>query len=158
MVVNFVSKTAKVGKNVKIWHFAYVGDDTVIGENSMIGSLAHIDYEVKIGNNTRVEGSSYVPPFSKIGSDVFIGPGVTFTNDPYPKCDKMVGITIEDGAVIGAGATLLAGIRIGKRSVVAMGSVVTKDVPDGMVVMGVPARVKYTREEYDEKRRKWMEG
>ena len=59
--VNFIAKDAKIGKNVKVWHFAYVGGSgTEIGDNVMIGSLTHVDYNVKIGDNTRIEGSVYI--------------------------------------------------------------------------------------------------
>ena len=61
MVTNFISDKAKVGENVKIWHFAYVGDNVEIGDNVKIGSLAHVDYNVKIGENTMIEGSVYIP-------------------------------------------------------------------------------------------------
>lgn len=158
MVINFVSEKAKLGKNVSIWHFAYVGDNTEIGDNVKIGSLAHIDYNVKIGDNTMIEGLAYIPPLSKIGSNVFIGPGVSLTNDPFPPSKKLIGVTIEDGAVVGSRAVVKAGVRIGKNSVIAMGSVVTKDVPPHTVVAGVPAKIKYYREEYDEKKKIWEES
>ena len=158
MVTNFISEKAKLGKNVKIWHFAYVGNDTEIGDNVKIGSLAHIDYNVKIGENTMIEGLVYIPPLSRIGKNVFIGPSASLTNDPYPASKKMVGVTIEDGAVIGSRAVIKAGVKIGKNSVVAMGAVVTKDVPPNCVVVGVPAKVKYSREEYDKKKKKWEDS
>ena len=101
-VTNYISTTARIGKNVKIWHFAYVGDDTVIGNNVMIGSLTHVDYKVKIGDNTRIEVSVYIPPLTLIGKNVFIGPSATFTNDPYPMSRKMVGVIVEDDAIIGS--------------------------------------------------------
>lgn len=154
-VKNYVDKKAKVGKNVRIWHFAYVGPNTVIGDNVKIGSLAHVDYNVKIGRNTKIEGSAYIPPLTVIGNGVFIGPAATFTNDPYPMSPKMVGTVVEDGAVIGARAVIAPGLRIGKNSVVAMGSVVTRDVPQNVVVMGVPAKVAYNREEYERKKKAW---
>lgn len=158
MVTNFISEKAKLGKNVKIWHFAYVGNDTEIGDNVKIGSLAHVDYNVKIGENTMIEGLVYIPPLSRIGKNVFIGPAASLTNDPYPASKKMIGITIEDGAVIGSRAVIKAGVKIGKNSVVAMGAVVTKDVPPNCVVVGVPAKVKYSREEYDKKKKKWEDS
>jgi len=123
-----------------------------------IGSLAHIDYNVKIGENTKIEGLVYIPPLSRIGKNVFIGPSATLTNDPYPMCDKMVGITIEDGVIIGANAVIKAGITLGKNCVVAMGAVVTKDVPQDTVVAGVPAKIKYSRDEYDKKQKEWIES
>ena len=158
MVINFVSESAKVGKNVKIWHFAYVGDDVEIGDNCMIAPTVHVDPDVKIGDNTRIQANSVISKLTRIGNNVFIGPSVTMTNDPYPMSDRLEGITIKDNAVIGANATLMAGITIGQNSVVAMGSVVTRDVPDGVVVMGSPATIRYTKEEYEKKRKAWMEG
>jgi acetyltransferase-like isoleucine patch superfamily enzyme len=158
MISNFISEKAKIGENVKIWHFSYVGDNTEIGDNVSIGSLAHIDYDVKIGENTRVEGQVYIPPLSRIGKNVFIGPAAVLTNDPYPMCDKMIGVSIEDGAIIGARAVIKAGVTVGKNSVVAMGAIVTRDVPENSVAMGSPASIRYTREEYDKKQRQWKES
>jgi acetyltransferase-like isoleucine patch superfamily enzyme len=157
-VTNFISEKAKIGENVKIWHFSYIGDNTEIGDNVKIGSLVHIDYDVKIGENTKIEGQAFIPPLSRIGKNVFIGPAVALTNDPYPMCDKMIGVTIEDNAVIGSRAVIKAGITIGKNSVVAMGAVVTKDVPENTVVVGVPATIRYSREEYDKKQKQWFES
>jgi UDP-2-acetamido-3-amino-2,3-dideoxy-glucuronate N-acetyltransferase len=154
-VRNYVSESAKIGKNVKIWHFAYVGDNTEIRDNVMIGSLTHIDYGVKIGENTRIEGAVYIPPLTIIGSNVFIGPAATFTNDPYPMSPRMVGVIVEDGAIIGSRAVMKPGVKVGRNSVVAMAAVVTKDVPAGVVVMGHPARIKYSRDEYDKKKASW---
>ena len=154
-VTNFIAGTATIGKNVKIWHFTYVGAETTIGDNVMIGSLTHIDYKVNIGENTRIEGSVYIPPLTVIGKNVFIGPGATFTNDPYPMSPKMTGVIVNDGAIVGGGAIIKAGIKIGRNAVVAMGSVVTKDVPTDSVVIGSPARVKYARAEYDRKQKEW---
>ncbi len=146
MVTNFISEKAKIGQNVQIWHFSYVGDNVEIGDN------------VKIGENTKIEGQAYIPPLSRIGKNVFIGPAAALTNDPYPMCDKMIGVTIEDNAIIGARAVIKAGVTVGKNSVVAMGAVVTRDVPENSVVIGSPATIRYTREEYDKKQRKWKES
>jgi len=158
LTTNFISDKAKIGKNVKIWNFVYVGDDVEIGDNVKIGSLSHVDYDVKIGENTTIEGLVYIPPLSRIGKNVFIGPAAALTNDPYPPSKKLVGVTVEDGAIIGSRAVIKAGVTIGKNSVVAMGAVVTKDVPNNTVVVGVPAREKYSREEYDKKQKKWNES
>jgi UDP-2-acetamido-3-amino-2,3-dideoxy-glucuronate N-acetyltransferase len=154
-LTNFISETAKIGKNVKVWHFSYIGNNSEIGDNVSIGSLVHIDYNVKIGDNTRIEGSVYIPPLTKIGKNVFIGPCAAFTNDPYPMSPKMTGVVVEDGAIIGGRAVFKAGVTIGKNSVIAMGAVVTKDVPPNVVVMGHPATIRYSREEYDLKKKQW---
>lgn len=158
MVTNFISSKAKIGKNVKIWHFTYIGDNTEIGDNVKIGSLVHIDYDVKIGENSMIEGSVYIPPLSRIGKKVFIGPAASLTNDPYPPSGKMIGVIIEDGAIIGSRAVIKAGVTVGKNSVVAMGAVVTKNVPDNTVVIGIPAKKKYSREEYDKKQKQWIDN
>ncbi len=154
-VINYISKSAKIGKNFKIWHFSYVGDNTEIGNDVSIGSLVHIDYNVRIGDNSRIEGSVYIPPLTVIGKSVFIGPCATFTNDPYPMSPKMIGVVVEDGAIIGGRAVFKPGVRVGRNSVVGMGSVVTKDVPPETVVMGHPATVRYSREDYNIKKAKW---
>ncbi|MGH1521609.1 MAG: acyltransferase [Nitrosopumilus sp.] len=158
MITNFVSEKVTIGDNVKIWHFSYVGKDVEIGDNVKIGSLTHIDYNVKIGDNTKIEGQAYIPPLSRIGKNVFIGPGTVLTNDPYPMCNKLAGVTIKDNVIIGARAVINAGVTIGENSVVAMGAVVTRDVPENSVVIGSPATIRYTRAEYDKKQRKWKES
>lgn len=154
-VINHIGKDVRLGENVRMWHFTYIGNGAEIGDNTKIGSLVHIDYGVKIGKDCKIEGSAYIPPLTVIGDGVFIGPGVIITNDPYPMSPKMIGVTIEDGAVICAGAVLKAGITVGEKAVVGMGSVVTKDVPPETVVYGNPAQVRYTLDEYLEKKREW---
>lgn len=155
LVENFVSEKAKIGDNVKIWHFAYVGDNAEIGDNVKIGSLTHVDYDVKIGNDTMIEGLVYISPLSRIGNNVFIGPSASLTNDPFPPSEKLIGVIINDNAIIGSRAVIKAGVTIGENSVVAMGAVVTKDVPPDTVVGGVPAKVMYSKEEYNKKQRDW---
>jgi acetyltransferase-like isoleucine patch superfamily enzyme len=158
LVINFISDKAKIGDNTKIWHFSYIGHDVEIGKNVKIGSLVHIDYNVKIGDYTKIEGQVYIPPLSRIGKGVFIGPAAVLTNDPYPMCNKMIGVTIKDNVIIGARAVIQAGVTVGENSVVSMGAVVTRDVPKNSVVIGVPATIRYTREEYDKKQRRWKES
>ena len=154
-VIRFIGKNVRLGENVKIWNFTYIGNDTVIGDNTKVGSLVHIDYGVRIGCDSKIEGMAYIPPLTVIGDRVFIGPGVIFTNDPFPMSDRMVGVTVEDDAIVCAGAMLKAGITVGNRSVIGMGAVVVKDVPPDTLVYGNPARAGYPMERYLEKRKEW---
>jgi acetyltransferase-like isoleucine patch superfamily enzyme len=156
-VIRHIGKNVKMGKDVKIWNFTYVGNNTEIGEGTKIGSLVHLDYGVKIGRYCKIEGMAYIPPLTVIEDNVFVGPGVIFTNDPYPMSPKMVGVHVESDAIICAGAVLKAGIRVGAGSVVGMGAVVTKDVPPRKVVFGNPAKVRYDLSDYLEKKKKWEE-
>jgi len=157
-VFNHIGENTVIGENVQVWSFTYIGDNTVIGDNTKIGSLVHIDYGVRIGSGCKIEGMAYIPPYTVIGDGVFIGPGVVFTNDPYPMSDRRAGVTVEDHAVICAGAMLKAGVRVGARAVVGMGAVVTRDVPPDTLVYGNPARAGYPMEEYLRRRREWNQG
>ncbi len=154
-IFRHVGKDVKIGEGVKIWHFTYIGDGAEIGDGTKIGSLVHLDYGVKIGRNCRIEGTTYIPPLTVIEEGVFVGPGVIFTNDPYPMSPKMAGVHVEPGAVICAGAVIKAGVRIGAKSVVGMGAIVTRDVPPETVVYGNPARYRYGLEEYLAKKMDW---
>src|SRR5207253_10525592 len=109
-----MSPSARIRNHVRVWRSSYVGSKSVIGNNVSIGSLAHIDYGVKIGDNTRIEGSVYIPPLSRIGKNVFIGPAAVLTNDPYPPSKRLIGVVVEDDAVIGGGAMIKAGVRRGR--------------------------------------------
>jgi acetyltransferase-like isoleucine patch superfamily enzyme len=157
-VPHLVSRSARIGKNVRIWNYAYVGPNTTIGDNTKIGSLAHVDYNVVVGENCKIEGLAYIAPLSRIGNNVFIGPSACLTNDPYPLSERMIGVTIKDGALVCASSVIKAGVTVGENSVVGMGAVVTNDVPPNSVVVGVPAKVVYSRQEYEARRLKWNSG
>ena len=152
-ILKHIGENVKIGKDVKIWHFTYVGDNTEIGDETKIGSLVHVDYKVRIGRNCKIEGMAYIPPLTIIEDNVFVGPGVIFTNDPYPMSSKMLRVHVESGAVICAGAVLKAGVRVGARSIIGMGAVVTRDVPPEKVVFGNPARIRYSLATYLEKKK-----
>ena len=158
IVPNMISPKATLGENVRVWNFAYVGPGAVIGDNTKIGSLAHVDYDVQIGKNCKIEGLAYIAPLSRISDDVFIGPAAVLTNDPYPPSDRMIGVRIQRGAIICARAVIKAGVVVGENAVVGMGAVVTKSVPANTVVIGVPAREAFTREEYERRRLNWNKG
>ncbi len=150
-----VYELVRIGNNVETGHNVMIREETRVGDNVVIGTLTVIEGHVTIGNNVRIESGVFIPINTYIGSNVFLGPYVVITNDKYPLSRRLVGATIEDGAIIGANAVLIAGVRVGEDAVVAAGSVVTKDVPPKSVVAGVPARVIGTRDDYERKKRLW---
>jgi UDP-2-acetamido-3-amino-2,3-dideoxy-glucuronate N-acetyltransferase len=149
-----IANDVKLGKNVVIHHPEQVNlYGCTIGDNTSIGSFVEIKAGATVGNNCKLQAMVYIPEGITIGDGVFIGPNVTFTNDRYPKatnpdgtrkdaCDWQMDKTIVgDGASIGAGATILPGVTIGKHAIVGAGAVVTKNVSDGATVIGNPAKV-----------------
>lgn len=131
----------EIGDNFFSGHFVLIRQDNVIGDNVSVGSYTEIAHHVTIGDNTRIHSKCFIPEYTVIGRNVWIGPCVTICNDPYPttKGKHLAPVQIHDGAIIGAGAVLLPGVRIEKNSVVGAGSVVTKNVREGWVVFGNPA-------------------
>jgi UDP-2-acetamido-3-amino-2,3-dideoxy-glucuronate N-acetyltransferase len=156
----FISKLAIVelgaviGKGSAIWEFSKVRSGAVIGENVTIGMGVYIGPGVKIGSNCKIQNGAMIYEPALIGNGVFIGPGVILTNDKHPRAIgadghklgfddwTQVGVVIEDGASLGAGAVCVAPINIGKDSFIAAGAVVTKNVPTGETWIGIPAKKK----------------
>ncbi|MEE1953905.1 acyltransferase [Aeromonas sp. 75A] len=138
-------KSNNIGEGTRIWQFAVVLKEATIGRNCNICAHTLIENDVVLGDNVTVKSGVYIWDGTTIGNNVFIGPCATFTNDKMPRSkvypEAFARITIEDHASIGANATLLPGIAIGKHAMVGVGAVVTKDVPDYAVVVGAPAKV-----------------
>lgn len=134
-----------IGEGTRVWQFAVVLRDATIGRNCNICAHTLIENDVVLGENVTVKSGVYIWDGTTIGNNVFIGPCATFTNDKMPRSkvypEAFSRITIEDNASIGANATLLPGITIGKHAMVGAGSVVTKDVPAYAVVVGNPAKI-----------------
>ena len=115
-----------------------------IGEGTKTDAFVYIKEGVVIGKNCKIRPFVFIPSGVKIGVKVFIGPGVVFTNDKYPKVKgkwELRETIVENDVSIGAGAVVLPGIRIGRGAMVGAGAVVTKDVPGNAVVAGNPAKV-----------------
>lgn len=131
----------KQGSNCQIWHpHKSVLLDCKIGDDCTIHAPVWIGNGVKIGNRCKIQAFAFIPFGVTIEDDVFIGPHVCFTNDKYPPSEDRQYTLVKGGASIGANATIIAGVIIGEMAKVAAGAVVTKDVPSGASVKGVPAR------------------
>ncbi len=152
---SIIYENSTLGPGVETGHNVLVREETVIGRGSLIGTGTIIDGRVTIGEHVRIESGVYIPPYTRIGSNVFIGPRAVFTNDRYPPSSRLQGAIVEDDVVIGANSVILPGVKIGRGSIIAAGSVVTRDVPPDSVVLGAPARVVGSRDDYEEKRRLW---
>ena len=147
-----VIKKCNIGKGTTIYHFVNLYE-CEIGENCMIGSFVEIQKGVQIGNNVRIQSHSFLCEDVMVGSNVFIGHGVIFSNDKYPSIKTQQNDTwekemtfVREGASIGNNATILPGIIIGENAMIGAGAVVTKNVPKGATIMGNPGMIKYRPE------------
>ena len=146
-----------IADSVETGHNVLIREDSSIGKGTLIGSSTILDGAVKIGENVSIQSNVYLPHLTVIEDDVFIAPNVCFTNDPYPKSKHLLGATVKKNSILGANATIIAGVKIGENAVIGAGTVVTKDIPPGTVVVGNPARFHMTRREFEEKKRAWEE-
>jgi acetyltransferase-like isoleucine patch superfamily enzyme len=147
-----VSPDAAIGEGTKVWHLAQVRENAHIGADCIIGRGAYVGAGVQLGDNCKLQNYALVYEPAKLEDGVFIGPAVVLTNDTYPRAITPdgslkdahdwtpVGVTIHEGASVGARAVCIAPVTIGRWATVAAGAVVTKDVPDFALVAGVPAR------------------
>lgn len=145
-------QNVQLGKDVKIFSFVNAYGCS-IGDGSKIGTFVEIQKGATIGKFCKISSHTFICEGVHVADNVFVGHNVTFINDKFPratnedgspqteadwKCEKTY---VEEGASIGSSATILCGIRIGKRAIIGAGSVVTKDVPEDAVVVGNPAKV-----------------
>jgi acetyltransferase-like isoleucine patch superfamily enzyme len=131
-----------IGDYFQSGHNTLIREKTRIGDRTAIGTATVIDGNTIIGNGVSLQSMVYIPTNTTIGDSVFIGPNTVLTNDRYPPSGSLEGPVVKAGAAIGANATILPGICIGEGAFVAAGSVVTRDVPDHMMAIGTPARIK----------------
>lgn len=142
---SYVDEGAEIGKGTRIWHFSHVLKGARIGENCSFGQNVSIAGGTLIGNNVKVQNNVSIYEGTVIEDDVFLGPSCVLTNVTNPRSqvsrhslyEKTV---LRRGATIGANATVVCGITIGRYAFVGAGAVVVRDVPDYALVLGVPAR------------------
>ena len=128
------------GNKLTTGHHVSIRENTIAGEGLQLGSYGDIQGDCSIGNYVRCHSSVHISQKSKIGNYVWLFPGVLLTNDPTPPSSTLIGTTIEDFAVIAVKATLLPGVTIGKGAVVGAHSLVNRDVEEGSLVVGAPAK------------------
>lgn len=152
-----IAPDVKLGKGVRIYGFTNLYG-CEIGDESKIGTFVEIQKGAKIGRRCKISSHTFICEGVTLEDEVFVGHGVMFTNDLYPRATNADGspqtdadwtclkTLVKRGATIGSGATLLCGITIGEGATVGAGSMVTKDVPPGAVVAGNPARLMPSRQ------------
>ncbi len=136
---------AQIGARTRIWAFAHILPAAKIGADCNICDGVFIENDVSIGDRVTIKGGVQLWDGITLEEDVFVGPNATFANDPFPRSkrypEQFVRTLIKRGASIGANATILPGVSVGRHAMVGAGAVVSRDVPPNAVVMGVPARV-----------------
>lgn len=147
-----VSAHAVLGEGTSVWNQAQIRERARLGRGCIVSKDAYVDFEVEVGDFCKIQNGAYLYHPVRLGNGVFVGPGVIFTNDRRPRAVSPDGspkkaadwradaTVVEDGASIGAGAVVVAGLRIGKWAMVGAGAVVTRDVPAHALVVGNPAR------------------
>jgi len=138
-----VIKKTKIGKNSRVYDQVNLYG-CEIGKNTKIDAFVYMEEGVTIGDNCKIRPFVFIPTGVVIEDDVFIAPNVTFTNDKHPRAHgdwTLLRTRVKRFASIGAGSTINPGVKIGKNALIGTGSVVTKDIPDNAIAVGIPARV-----------------
>lgn len=143
---SIVDANVSIGKGTKVWHFNHISEGADIGENCQLGQNCFVGKDVKIGEGCKLQNNVSVYNGVELEDYVFCGPSMVFTNDltprcMYPKNGVFKKTLVKKGATIGANATIVCDITIGKYALIGAGAVVTKDVPDYAIIVGNPGRI-----------------
>lgn len=145
---SYVDDNVEIGNGTKIWHFCHVQGGAIIGDNCSLGQNVNVSNNVKIGNGVKIQNNVSIYEGVELEDFVFCGPSCVFTNDLTPRAkfpkgrDSYVKTLVKTGASIGANSTIVCGNTIGKWAMVGAGAIITKDVPDHALMLGMPARQK----------------
>ena len=142
---SFIDKNVVLGTNLYIWHFSHILSGTKIGNNCILGQNVMVGPKVKIGEGCKIQNNVSIYEGVEIGNNVFCGPSCVFTNVINPRAfikrkKEFKKTIVGDGASIGANATIICGVKIGKYALIGAGAVVTKDIKDYALVVGNPAK------------------
>lgn len=142
---SYIDIPCDIGDGTKIWHFCHVMPHAKIGKNCILGQNVLVSSHVEIGNNVKIQNNVALYTGAIIEDDVFLGPSCVLTNIVNPRSEIIrrhlyEKTIIKKGASVGANATIVCGSTIGRYAFIAAGAVITKDVPDYALMMGVPAR------------------
>ena len=145
---SYVDDDVEIGEGSKIWHFSHIQSGAIIGKNCSIGQNVNIANNVKIGNHVKIQNNVSVYEGIELEDYVFCGPSMVFTNIKLPRSEfpqrgseYYAKTLVKKSASIGANATIVCGVTIGKYAMIGSGAVVTKDVPPYSLVIGNPGRV-----------------
>lgn len=140
-----IVETQEIGRGTRVWAFAHIMKDVRLGENCNVGEQCYLESGVVVGNDVVIKNGVALWEGVQVEDRVFLGPNCAFTNDLFPRSriiKRRYKTLVREGASIGANATVLCGIKIGRYSLVGAGSVVTRDVPEFAIVAGNPARLR----------------
>jgi UDP-2-acetamido-3-amino-2,3-dideoxy-glucuronate N-acetyltransferase len=142
----YVDEPCEIGEGTKIWHFSHVMPKCQIGKKCILGQNVHIATGVIIGDNVKIQNNVSLYDGAVVEDDVFLGPSCVFTNVSNPRSQvvrrsQYEKTLVRRGASVGANATIVCGTTVGRYAFIAAGAVVTRDVPDYALVMGVPGRI-----------------
>ena len=143
-----IDDNVEIGEGTKVWHFTHIQSGARIGKKCVLGQNVNIANNVRIGNFVKIQNNVSVYEGVTLKDYVFCGPSMVFTNILDPRCkypqagsEHYVETLVKEGASLGANCTIICGNTIGKDAMVGAGSVVTKDVPDFALVIGIPAKI-----------------
>lgn len=144
---SFIDEPVEIGDGTKVWHFCHISSGVKIGENCVFGQNVFIGNDVKIGNRVKVQNNVSIYTGCDIEDDVFLGPSCVLTNVTNPRSQVNRHSLYEKtlfrkGCSVGANATIVCGITLGRYCFIGAGAVVTKDVPDYALILGNPGRQK----------------